>query len=113
MKAFKIFLLLMALAAGFVLGWTSGQRRGADTAYRGMNELVFAMGRVRQSYVEEVDPQKLVEGAVRGMLRTLDAHSTYLDRADFDNLEDNTQGEFEGLGIVVDVREHYPTVISP
>jgi carboxyl-terminal processing protease len=60
-----------------------------------------------------VAPGRLVAGALRGMLRTLDPHSAYLDRSDFDNLEDATQGRFEGLGIVVEIRDHHPTVISP
>src|SRR5689334_3781196 len=113
MKPVRILFLLTIGAALFLLGWVSGAHRDSESSYGGLRKLAFAMSQVRRNYVDPVDGERLLAGSLRGMLRTLDPHSTYLDRSDYGNLEDNTQGEFQGIGIVVDVRGHYPTVISP
>jgi carboxyl-terminal processing protease len=68
---------------------------------------------VDENYVDAVEPDRLVGGAIRGMLRGLDPFSQYLDERSFSNLQSATQGSFGGIGIVVGVRENYPTVISP
>ncbi|HVP39689.1 MAG TPA: S41 family peptidase, partial [Candidatus Saccharimonadales bacterium] len=112
MRTLKLVGLVALLGAVFALGWMWGGSRNAGGG-AGLDLLSYAIGRIRTAYVDEVSPRRLVSGALRGMVRTLDPHSTYLDRSDFDNLEDVTQGQFEGLGIVVEVRDHFPTVISP
>jgi carboxyl-terminal processing protease len=112
MRLLKIVALLALLGVVFLVGWIAGGHHAAGSL-RDLRELDYAVRRIRGNYVDDVAPNRLVAGALRGMLRTLDPHSTYLDRSDFDNLEDATQGQFEGLGIVVEIRDHYPTVISP
>ncbi len=114
MSALKSWSLAAGLGAVFALGWLLGaQLHAPRPGDRDLAEFTRALDRVRERYVDPVDRHKLVEGALRGMLNTLDAHSSYLDRSDFDNLEDQTEGRFEGLGIQIDTRDGYPTVISP
>ena len=68
---------------------------------------------VREDYVERVDFEKLIEGSIRGMLDTLDPHTTYLSKKQYDDLMISTHGSFGGLGIEIDIRNEWLTVIAP
>lgn len=68
---------------------------------------------IRDKYVEEVDPQKLFDGAINGMFSALDPHSAYLGADNFKELEKSTEGEFSGVGIHIEVRDGVLTVVSP
>lgn len=81
-----------------------------------LNELrIFTevMERIKKDYVEEVDDRTLLENAIHGMLSGLDPHSAYLTPDDFKELEENTAGEFGGLGIEVGMDDGFIKVISP
>ena len=69
--------------------------------------------RIKKDYVEEVGDNKLLEGAIRGMLGSLDPHSTYLSQDEFKELQIGTTGEFGGLGIEVGMENGFVRVISP
>ena len=71
------------------------------------------MERVKKSYVQEVDDRTLLENAIQGMLSGLDPHSAYLKPDDFKELEENTSGEFGGLGIQVGMEDGFIKVVSP
>jgi carboxyl-terminal processing protease len=57
--------------------------------------------KVRQDYVEDTSQEKLVEGALNGLLSNLDAYSGYLNADDYKNLSNRTKGEFAGLGVEI------------
>ena len=69
--------------------------------------------RIKRSYVEEVDDEKLISGAISGMLSSLDPHSAYLNEDAFTELRVGTSGEFGGLGIEVGMENGFVKVISP
>ncbi|QPM91093.1 S41 family peptidase [Pseudooceanicola algae] len=69
--------------------------------------------RIRSQYVEEVDPAKLVEAAIDGMLTSLDPHSSYHPPAEADALRVQTRGEFGGLGIEVTQEDGFVKVVTP
>ncbi|MDG6773734.1 S41 family peptidase [Thiomicrorhabdus sp. ZW0627] len=69
--------------------------------------------RVSNDYVEEVDEKKLLEGAISGMLSSLDPHSAYLPPKSFEEMEEHTKGEFGGLGMEVGMEDGFVKVISP
>lgn len=69
--------------------------------------------RIKKDYVEEVGDDKLLEGAIRGMLGSLDPHSSYLSQDEFKELQIGTTGEFGGLGIEVGMENGFVRVISP
>ncbi len=71
------------------------------------------MERIKKAYVEEVDDKTLLENAIQGMLSGLDPHSAYLKPDDFKELEENTSGEFGGLGIEVGMEDGFIKVVSP
>ena len=68
---------------------------------------------IRIGYVEEIDDSQLLEYAIQGMLMGLDPHSVYLTKDDFQDLQDNTTGEFTGLGLEVGMEDGYVKIISP
>src|SRR5207244_11921524 len=68
---------------------------------------------VQKNYVEEVGTQKLVEGAINGMLNALDPHSAYLTPELYKELQVDTEGSFGGLGIEITVRDGVLTVVAP
>jgi carboxyl-terminal processing protease len=68
---------------------------------------------IRVGYVEEIDDSTLLEYAIQGMLMGLDPHSVYLTEDAFQDLQDNTSGEFTGLGLEVGMEDGYVKIISP
>src|SRR5580692_10496251 len=65
---------------------------------------------VQSNYVEEVDTKKLIEGAIKGMLSTLDPHTVYLPEDQFKEMQVDTSGRFGGLGIEITITDGYLTV---
>ena len=68
---------------------------------------------IRRSYVEPVSDQQLLENAIKGMLQELDPHSIYLDADAFAALQENTKGEFSGVGLEIGSEDGYIKVITP
>ena len=81
-----------------------------------LNELrVFAeaFDRISTAYVEEIDDRTLLENAIKGLLSQLDPHSAYLDKSTFSDLQENTTGNYGGIGLEVGMDRGFVTVISP
>ncbi len=90
--------------------------QGTEATPLPLNELrTFAeiFYRIKQDYVEPVEDSLLLEYAIRGMLSGLDPHSAYLKRNSFQELRENTSGEFTGLGIEVGMENGLIKVIAP
>ena len=75
--------------------------------------LVTAVREIQDSYVAEIDPDELVDNAIRGMVDGLDGYSAFLDDDALIVLEEETSGRFGGIGIEVRIVEGHLTVISP
>src|SRR4029079_9117063 len=103
-------LLVALFGAGFLTGRSPGDALGP---HRNLDSFVEVMDKVEKNYVDPVTEDQLVDGAIAGMMRRLDPFSQYLDRSDYADLKTLTEGEFGGLGIVISIRDNYPTVISP
>ena len=84
----------------------------ADT-YTQLNLLGNVFERVRSDYVEKPDDAKLVEGAINGMVTSLDPHSRYMNDAAWRDMQETTHGEFGGLGIEVTMEDGLVKVVSP
>lgn len=69
--------------------------------------------RIKANYVDEVDDETLVRGAIDGMLAALDPHSAYLDGSDLERLETLIDGNYQGLGLSVTMEDGAVKVISP
>lgn len=84
----------------------------ADT-YKQLDALMDVFERVRAEYVDKVDDKTLIEGAINGMLESLDPHSSYLNAKDFENMKTTTDGEYGGLGLTVSMEDGAVKVIAP
>ena len=76
-------------------------------------KLLAVYQRIKSSYVEPVDDDKLIKGAIDGMLASLDPHSSYLDSRDFENLKTQTDGAYGGLGLSVTMDDGAVKIIAP
>jgi len=106
--------LLFALLLGCLIGYSLDDRVMAQS--NGSDRLVVfseVLAHIQNKYVEEVDLDELIEGAVRGMVDTLDPHSSFMKKQSYKELKVDTKGEFGGLGIQISVRDHQLVVISP
>jgi carboxyl-terminal processing protease len=70
-----------------------------------------ALSHIENSYVGAVDDDAILEGAIRGMLKVLDPHSAYLNVDELRILDNDTQGQFGGVGIEVDINDGWLTVL--
>src|SRR5581483_11612586 len=68
---------------------------------------------IQNQYVEETEPREVIYGAIRGMLKTLDPHSSFLDPESYREMQVETSGSFGGLGIEITVRDDQLTVVAP
>jgi carboxyl-terminal processing protease len=84
-----------------------------DSTYEGLSNFTRVLDLVERNYVEEVDPEKLTNSAIDGMLKTLDPYSTYLSPERYRELEIGTSGEFGGVGMEVSEENGVLTVITP
>lgn len=72
-----------------------------------------AISEIKKYYVKPVDDKELFNNAIRGMVSSLDPHSSYLDEEEFKELQTSTSGEFGGLGIEVTMEDGVVKVITP
>ncbi|MCE3010572.1 MAG: S41 family peptidase [Proteobacteria bacterium] len=88
-------------------------KASAEERYTELQNFSKVLNLIQQYYVEEVDTKKLVYGAIKGMLRELDPHTNFLPPEIFKDFENETNGEFGGLGIEISVQNGVLTIISP
>ena len=107
--------LLVGLSAIFVWDRLGIERVSAEdqTVYENLQIFSDVLDIVQENYVQEVQSEELIEGAISGMLRTLDPHSSYLDPDAYKELQVETKGSFGGIGIEITVRDGVLTVVSP
>lgn len=78
-----------------------------------MRTFTEVFSRIKQDYVEEVGDETLMKAAIRGMLSDLDPHTAFLDQREYDNLEEDTSGRFNGIGIEVVQSNGDLRIVSP
>ncbi|QYX56264.1 S41 family peptidase [Roseovarius sp. SCSIO 43702] len=114
---------LMAAAAGTLAGVVvttqvaapllAQEAEKSTNVYEQLDLFGDIFERIRVQYVEEVDEAELIEAAINGMLTSLDPHSGYLPPEDAAQMQEQTRGEFGGLGIEVTQEEGFVKVVSP
>jgi carboxyl-terminal processing protease len=108
----------MALALNVFIGartFYKAQAAEKNDPYPSLELFTFVMEKVRKDYVDgqKVTYQDLVYGALKGMLNTLDPHSEFMEPEKYKELQNDTQGAFGGLGIVVSMKDNFVTVVAP
>ncbi len=81
--------------------------------YKQLSLFADVLERVRADYVDDITDEKLIEASINGMLTSLDAHSSYLNRKNFADMQTQTKGEFGGLGLEVTMENGLVKVVSP
>jgi carboxyl-terminal processing protease len=111
--------VMAALALNLLIGahvyLTSAQAAEKDSAYPSLELFSYVMEKVRTEYVDgqNLKYKDLVSAALKGMLNTLDPHSEYMEVEKYKELQNDTQGAFGGLGIVISMRDNFITVVAP
>jgi carboxyl-terminal processing protease len=82
-------------------------------AYENLKTFTEVLSHIESNYVEETEPEKLIHGAIRGMLRTLDPHSSFMPPDVYREMQVETEGRFGGLGIEITIRDDILTVVAP
>jgi carboxyl-terminal processing protease len=110
---------LIAATAAMLLVFAPHPNFGASSTpnttetYKQLNLFGDVFEQVRKSYVDDVGDDTLIEGAINGMLTSLDPHSNYLNAKSFNDMKVQTRGEFGGLGIEVSMENGLVKVVSP
>jgi len=102
----------VALVATLALDAATALPKGYSP-YRKLNIFARVLTYVENNYVEVVDDSKLIYGAIKGMMDTLDPHSTFMPPEMYKQMKVETEGEFGGVGIEVEIRDSWITVVSP
>ncbi len=104
----------IAVSAIALVPATTASMAAVDAkTWREFDQFIAVFDEVRSKYVEQVDDQTLLKGAIDGMLAALDPHSSYLDARDFENLRTQTDGAYGGLGLTVSMEDGAVKVITP
>ena len=85
----------------------------AETDYDSLRRFSQILDMVEQYYVNEVSQKDLLEGALKGMLQNLDPHSTLMTEKEFQEMQENTSGEFFGVGVEITMENGQVMVVSP
>src|SRR5271157_2392653 len=114
-KTIKSTLLMLIIVAAALLpaGTLLGESTAKSTDYEELTLFRDVMGIVQKNYVKDVSNKELVQGALNGMLQSLDPYSEYLNEEMFKELQADTTGEFGGLGIEVTLENGILTIVSP
>jgi carboxyl-terminal processing protease len=84
-----------------------------EETYRNLEVFANVLMLLQQHYVDTINPQEVITGAINGMLTSLDPHSAYMSPEDFKELQEETHGSFSGIGIEITVKDGFLTVVSP
>jgi len=100
---------------GIYMGLTHARRVGADieSAYGKLKVLADVFSIVERNYVEPVKANNLINGAINGMLETLDPHSNYMAPEMYKEMQTETRGSFGGIGFEITIRDKVLTVVAP
>ncbi len=113
------FFVLFLVLANLIFGaYQLSQRRTASFSsdyYSNISHFGQVLRIIHENYVDAdaVDYEQLIDAALEGMLRSLDPHSQYLTRDKFTSLQEETQQQYGGIGIQIEMRDNRVTVVSP
>ncbi len=103
---------LALLLTGVLIGQGLVQAK-SDTTYDELKAFTQALELIKRQYVEEPDSKELIQGAIRGMVSSLDPHSSYMTERAFKEMSMDIKGEFQGVGIQIGIKNATLTIIAP
>ncbi|MBU4310751.1 S41 family peptidase [bacterium] len=111
-RRIKVIILTVVLVL-IVGGGISGKVDERRETYKYIGIFSKVLSLVRSNYVKEVKTKDLIYGALKGMMETLDPYSQFMDPETYKEMQIETEGKFEGLGISIWIRDGQLTVVSP
>ena len=105
-------LVSLALVSAALFSATTSQGESSDT-YKQLNLFGDVFEKIRAEYVRDVSDEELIKAAINGMLTSLDPHSNYLTKKNYDAMQVQVKGEYGGLGMVVTMDRGVVRVVSP
>ncbi|HSB51613.1 MAG TPA: S41 family peptidase [Dissulfurispiraceae bacterium] len=102
----------VALVSALAGRWSVGSVV-ADNNYEDLRKFTEVLTLIKKNYVEDVKVKDLVTGAIKGMVTSLDPHSGYMTAESFKEFQQDTKGEFGGLGLQIGIKDGILTVIAP
>ncbi|MDP3730670.1 MAG: S41 family peptidase [Candidatus Omnitrophota bacterium] len=118
-KRFKIafFIIAVMLVASLTMGRSEAPKdakpQSKEDLYNQVELFSDAISVIRSEYVDEVDSRKVIYGALRGMLSSLDDFSQFMDQDEYKELTSEVKGEFGGIGVEITLKDGIITVITP
>jgi carboxyl-terminal processing protease len=106
-------MIALALLCGVFIGKGWERTGHASETYEELKTFSEVLNQVQKHYVDETKPKDLIQGAIRGMLATLDPHSAYMTPEMYKEMQVETKGEFGGVGIQIGVKDNRLAVIAP
>ena len=106
-------MMVVAIVCGVLIGKGWERTGHATETYEELKTFSEVLNQVQRHYVDETKTKELVQGAIRGMLSTLDPHSAYMTPEMYKEMQVETKGEFGGVGIQIGVKENRLAVIAP
>lgn len=111
---FDIILVSLFIGGAFFLNGNRGEvKADTDEIYKNIDVFAEVLRQIEKNYVEPRDAQKLIHGAIKGMVGSLDPHSSFLTKEEHQELMRETRGSFTGIGIEITVKDDVLTVVSP
>lgn len=110
---FGLPIVVALMAISFYLGTGVQQGVATDDFYEQYKKFQEVVKKAQYYYVEPINWDKTMEGAISGFLEQLDPHSVYIDPKKLEKVTEDFKGEFSGIGIQFDILDKYITVISP
>ena len=109
-----VLVLNLAIGARIYLGSARAADK-QDAVYPNLELFASVLEKVRKEYVDgqNLTYHDLVYSSLKGMVGSLDPHSEFMDVDDYQQLQNDTEGQFGGLGLVVSMRDNYITVVAP
>lgn len=106
---------LVLIVLSLVLGGGALQRVNAvaDSQYEDLRLFTDVLALIQRNYVEKPQNKELVYGAIKGMLETLDPHSSFMPPEVYREMQVETRGEFSGLGIEITTKDDRIVVVTP
>jgi carboxyl-terminal processing protease len=117
MRMARLFLLLVVLPiVTFIVPLSTRaeiSQAEKEATYKQLEIFSNILSILQEHYVEEINTKDALNGAIRGLLYSLDPHSSYLPPESYRDLQDETRGSFTGIGIEVTIKNDLLTIVSP
>ena len=104
---------LIILGALFLNSKSNNVKADTSDIYKNIEIFTEVISLIENNYVEPQDTQKLIYGAIKGMVQSLDPHSSFMTKEEHEELLISTEGSFSGIGIEITVKDNILTVVSP